>query len=450
MTEQPPRPTPASTASAQPDRSAFGGPIGGVAMMICLPLLSVYLWVCIHRFDGALVLPDLDLLAQLPAPNLSSLLYLSGWFAFQLALDLYLPGRVYLNQPQRDGRRLTYRLNGLASLCVTLLALGVLLATGLVSGASTLAQLGPLLITAIIVAYLLSLFLYVYGKRYRPEGDVRPQVGQLAVQPDGSASVVASGPVNLAHVAYDYFMGTALNPRIGRLDLKMFCESKIGMTSWIVLTLLMAHAEYQISGALSLAMLLVCLFQLVYVVDFFWFEEAMLSTWDINNENYGFMLAFGFTVWMPFNFSLQAQYLVHNTPHVPGWLAALLVLLNFAGYFVFRTSNLQKHRFRTVPGAKIWGREPSFIQTQRGTRLLTAGWWGIARHSNYFGDLLMALAWCIPCGFSHITPYFYFIYFAPLLIDRERRDDRHCARKYGGDWVRYCTAVKYRIVPFLY
>lgn len=418
-------------------------------MMVCLPVLTVYLWICIHRHGGALVLPSAELLGQVPAPTLKSLVLVAGWVAFQVALDLYLPGRDYLGLVQRDGRRLMYRLNGLASLVVTLLLLGGLVAADVISGSAMLAQLGSLLVTSILVAYALGLFLYVYGRRYVPR-DAPLQPSSVSLQADGSLALSGTAAIPLRTVIYDYFMGTSLNPRIGRLDLKMFCESKLGMTSWMVLTLLMAHAEYQLKGELSLPMVLVCLFQFVYVVDFYFFEEAMLSTWDINNENYGYMLAFGFVVWMPFNFSLQAQYLVHNTPSLPGWGAALLVALNFAGYYVFRTSNLQKHRFRTVPGAKIWGREPSYIQTQRGTRLLTSGWWGMARHSNYFGDLLMALAWCMPCGFSHLTPYFYFIYFAPLLIDRERRDDRHCAGKYGPDWVRYCQAVKYRIVPFLY
>jgi protein-S-isoprenylcysteine O-methyltransferase Ste14 len=62
----------------------------------------------------------------------------------------------------------------------------------------------------------------------------------------------------------------------------------------------------------------------------------------------------------------------------------------------------------------------------------------------------MALAWCLPTGASHIPPYFYFIYFAPLLIDRERRDHRECKKKYGDDWDTYCAKVKYRIIPFLY
>lgn len=432
------------------ERLAFGGPVGAVAMMVLLPLLSVYLWICVHRFGGALVVPTSSVLAELPMPTAASVFWVAAWVAFQLALDLYLPGRAYKGLPQRDGRRLVYRLNGLFSLCVTLAVVGGLVAAGLVRGSMVVDMLGPLLVTSILFAYLLSAFLYVYGKRYQPPEQPEPTAAQVVMQPDGSLALESSQALRLDKAAYDYFMGTGLNPRIGKLDLKMFFESKIGMTTWIVLTLLMAHAEYEREGALSLAMIVVCLFQLAYVVDFYWFEEAMLSTWDINYENYGFMLAFGFVVWMPFNFSLQAQYLVYGAPELSLLAVAGLAVLNFTGYYIFRSSNLQKHRFKTVPGTKIWGREPEFIQTQRGTRLLAAGWWGLARHCNYLGDLMMALAWCLTCGFGHIVPYFYFIYFAPLLIDRERRDDQHCADKYGEDWKRYSKRVPYRIIPYVY
>lgn len=27
-----------------------------------------------------------------------------------------------------------------------------------------------------------------------------------------------------------------------------------------------------------------------------------------------------------------------------------------------------------------------------------SGWWGMVRHPNYLGDLIMALAWSLPCG----------------------------------------------------
>jgi Delta14-sterol reductase len=421
----------ASTATdTTQERLSFGGPRGALLMMTLLPALTVYLWASVHLHGGALVWPSLALLRALPAPSLSAFAWLLGFIAFQLTLDVGLPGRDYTGFPQKDGRRRNYRLNGFSSLLITLAVLGALLGSGAVRGTEALAQLGPLLVTSILLSYAFSVFLYLYGQR-----EPLPEAPQLT---------------GARRVLYDYFMGTGLNPRVGRVDLKMFMESKIGMTGWLVLTILMADAEYERTGTLSAAMGLVCLFQALYACDFFWFEEAMLSTWDINQENYGFMLAFAFLTWMPFNFSLQSQYLVYADPQLPASALLALIALNFGGYYVFRSSNLQKHRFRSVPDTKIWGREPAFIETQRGTRLLASGWWGLARHSNYLGDLMMALAWCLTCGISHIVPYFYFIYFTPLLIDRERRDDEHCAHKYGSDWDKYRARVKWRIVPFVY
>jgi protein-S-isoprenylcysteine O-methyltransferase Ste14 len=82
--------------------------------------------------------------------------------------------------------------------------------------------------------------------------------------------------------------------------------------------------------------------------------------------------------------------------------------------------------------------------------LLTSGWWGVARHMNYFGDLLMGLAWCATTGLSTPLTYFYIVYFTILLVHRERRDHEMCATRYGADWNAYCERVPYRIVPGLY
>ncbi|MBI4957693.1 MAG: hypothetical protein HY908_37145 [Myxococcales bacterium] len=417
-------PVSAAVPAAEPAPAAHAPSLWGpLALIVTMPVVSLYLWVCIHRHGGALVVPSLD---ELPLPSLRAAGYLAAWLAFQIVLQLVLPGRTVEGLPGLDGVRLRYRLNGLLSLVVSVAVLAGLWAGGVVSGATVLAELGALLVVAILASFALGLFLYAYGLRSR-----RPE------QRSG-------------RFVHDFFMGTARNPRIGDFDLKLFFESKIGMTTWLALALAMAAAEHERDGALSAPMVLVCAFQLLYVVDFYLFESAMLSTWDINHENYGFMLAFAFLVWMPFNFSLQAQYLVYASPSLPAWATVALVLMNAGGYYVFRSSNLQKHAFRTRPGARIWGKAPTSIQTARGTALLTSGWWGLARHANYLGDLTMALAWCLPCGFSHVPPYFYFIYFAPLLIDRERRDHRHCAAKYGADWDAYCRRVRYRIVPGIY
>ena len=61
----------------------------------------------------------------------------------------------------------------------------------------------------------------------------------------------------------------------------------------------------------------VCLFQLFYIVDYYFHEEAILSTWDVKHERFGWMLCFGDLVWVPFTYSLQAQYLLSHPRDLP-------------------------------------------------------------------------------------------------------------------------------------
>lgn len=89
----------------------------------------------------------------------------------------------------------------------------------------------------------------------------------------------------------------------------------------------MLQKQYQQMGYVSTSMWLVCLFQFIYVLDALWFEKAILSTMDIVHDGFGFMLAFGDLVWVPFTYSLQARYLVDH-PQVrqhPTVLASVLV-----------------------------------------------------------------------------------------------------------------------------
>lgn len=78
----------------------------------------------------------------------------------------------------------------------------------------------------------------------------------------------------------------------------------------------------------------------------------MLTTWDIINEEFGYMLVFGDYVFIPFVFSVQCHYLI-NYPDNEGILNVLYFIVNmalfFIGYYIFRTSNSQKNQFKTEP-----------------------------------------------------------------------------------------------------
>jgi protein-S-isoprenylcysteine O-methyltransferase Ste14 len=395
-------------------------------MLILCPAVTWYVTIAIRYYDGALVLPDREFVSHIAAPNALTLTFYLAWFALQMLFAAVLPGRLERGVELEAGRALEYRLNGLGSFILTLAVAAAAVLSGWLPTTFLYDQLDPLLSSANIVVMLLCFYMFALGRKQ------------------------ASRKERLLNPLEAYVVGAALNPRTRTFDWKFFCESRPGMILWVLIDLSFAAAQLARHGHVSNAMLLVCAFQLLYVSDYFVMEEAILTTWDIRHEPFGFMLCWGSLVWVPFTFSLQALYLVDHPHDLSAAHAVALVLLNLTGYAIFRGANLQKHRFRRSHEATIWGKPPEFIQTQRGTKLLVSGFWGIARHSNYLGDLMMGLAWCMTTGFSRVLPYFYFIYFVILLVHRERRDHHHCARKYGHDWDAYTSRVRWRILPFVY
>jgi delta14-sterol reductase/lamin-B receptor len=167
---------------------------------------------------------------------------------------------------------------------------------------------------------------------------------------------------------------------------------------------------------------------------------------DITTDGFGFMLVLGDLAWVPFTYSVQARYLVKHDPHLSYTALAVILAIHMFGYLVFRGSNGQKDAFRRNPNDPALA-HLTFLQTKRGTKLLTSGWWGMARKINYTGDWIMGVTWCLVCGFDSIVPYYYAIYFLILLVHRSIRDDHMCHGKYGDDWQTYKKLVPYRFVP---
>jgi protein-S-isoprenylcysteine O-methyltransferase Ste14 len=423
-----------TTAAALGGRAALLRPsatTGNVAMTIvmlpALPAVVYYFWYCLTFADGHPVLPSLDMVRRIPLPTWTSVAIVSGWLLFQALLQVCVAGKMVKGAPLSDGSRLTYKMNGWLAWWLTWVALAAGAVLQLYSPAKLADEFGNLLTTTNILTCALGLYLYWHGRHFGAHDE------------------------NVSHNAvYDFWLGTALNPRFGNFDLKLFFEARPGLIAWVVLDFAFAAKQFQLNGFISNSMILICAFHFCYIADFFANEEAILSTWDIRHENFGWMLCWGDLVWVPFTYTIQAQYLVRHANDLPWWGIVVVLSLNVAGYTIFRGANIQKHRFRGNPEKTIWGKPPAYIRTASGSLLLISGWWGLARHMNYLGDLLMALAWCLTCGFSSPLPYFYVTYLTVLLIHRERRDNDRCARHYAEDWDAYCNKVRYRIIPGVY
>ncbi|XP_007481543.1 delta(14)-sterol reductase LBR [Monodelphis domestica] len=415
--------------STEPEELEFGGGIGAFSIMIGLPVMLFMLLLMCKQKDPSFVNlpPPLPSLASLWETRVFGVCLL--WFFLQALFHLLPIGKVVEGTPLYSGRRLKYRLNGFYAFILTSVVIGTSLYWG-IELYYVYDHFLQFAVAATVFSVALSIYLYVRSLK---------------------ASNNELSPGKSGNIIYDFFIGRELNPRIGHFDLKYFCELRPGLIGWVVINLIMLLAEMKVQGrdTPSLAMILVNSFQLLYVVDALWHEEALLTTMDIMHDGFGFMLAFGDLVWVPFVYSLQAFYLVSHPNEVSWLFASVIIALKLSGYIIFRCANSQKNAFRKNPNDPRLA-HLKVIHTSSGKNLLVSGWWGFVRHPNYLGDLIMALSWSLPCGFNHILPYIYVIYFTILLIHREARDEHQCEKKYGLAWEKYCQRVPYRIFPYIY
>ncbi|KAK0532609.1 erg24, C-14 sterol reductase [Tilletia horrida] len=419
------------------EHTEFGGTPGALFVSTSVPFITYYLFYACNEAVGCPLLPaQLDfspiftLLRQGVLDTLTDstgwALYF-GWYAFTVLAWAVLPGKWVPGTVLRNGDKLEYKINAMATFVAAgLLAAGWIAVLG-VESFTVWYDHWPTLVTASLAnAFTQAVYCYVSSF--------------------GQGKLTAAGG-NTGNPIFDWFIGRELNPRIGSFDIKSFNELRPGLILWAVLDISCACKQYvRLNGRITDSMVLVVIFHAWYVVDALYNESAILTTMDITTDGFGFMLSVGDLTWVPFVYSLQARYLAFH-PLDLGLLGVLGVLaVNLTGYYIFRSANGEKDQFRRGLNPK----NLQFMTTSSGRKLLTSGWWGRSRHPNYFGDLVMALAWSLPTGFETPITYFYVAYFTVLLVHRQMRDDEACKGKYGKDWHVYCSKVPYRIVPYVY
>ncbi|KAF9680169.1 hypothetical protein SADUNF_Sadunf06G0093100 [Salix dunnii] len=321
---------------------------------------------------------DLDYLLAFPSWN--SVAILVTFFTYLAIAGSLIPAKLVPGVTLQDGSRLHYRCNGLLSMLLLALLLGVGAKMGLLS-------------------LTVALALYAAGCKSRNQ----------------SSSLKPHVTGNLIH---DWWFGVQLNPSFLGIDLKFFFV-RSGMMGWLFINLSVLAKTIQ-SATLSHSMILYQIFCLIYIMDYFFYEEYMTSTWDIIAERLGFMLVFGDLVWIPFTFSIQAcdcepdiyvkelslllvalqslscfykgrsvescmrsskmwdfleivggWWLLGNKVELTTAAAIVNCFVFLIGYLVFRGANKQKHDFKKNPKALIWGKLPKVV----GGKLLASGYW---------------------------------------------------------------------------
>ncbi|CAJ1433341.1 unnamed protein product [Effrenium voratum] len=264
----------------------------------------------------------------------------------------------------------------------------------------------------------------------------------------------------------DYLWGTELYPRVLGFDLKRFINCRFSMTYWQLAGLSFCYRSYTLHGAMDWGLFFSAVSQYLYLFKFFMWEMGYMRSIDIIVDRAGFEIQWGCLVWVPAVYTLHTRFLVPNPSGLSFGPAAALFALSMAGVVLNYLADRERDVFRATNGkALVWGKKPEFItakyetvdrdtgaKTQKTSLLLASGFWGVARHFQYFFELTAAWSWCLLANpaVNGVIPLFYAAFLTGLLLDRANRDSHKCKLKYGKFYDEYCKLVPYKILPGIY
>jgi hypothetical protein len=253
---------------------------------------------------------------------------------------------------------------------------------------------------------------------------------------------------------FDLYLGRLENPQWagGRVDAKMFLYLAGAVMLELNVLSFTAHHVLLHRADPSPGVLLYAFLFTFFVAEYLSFEKVHLYTYDFFAERVGFKLGWGCLVFYPFFYCIGLWTVAElPNPHTSTPVLAAYGLVFFCGWGLSRGANLQKFLFKTQPGAKLFGLIAPAAVTAGDKRLLYSGFWGLSRHINYLGEILMAVGLTLSLGYpENVYPWLYPLYYVGLLVPRQYADDKRCAGKYGALWEEYCRKVPYRIIPWVY
>ncbi len=430
-----------------------------VGIMTFCPCLVFYFWMSLEWYNGALTGPIGTMVHmgvggaleswwnRAPTITWTTVQLYVFWFCLQALLMVTLPSKKWTGKVTFAGNQMEYTcVNGLYAWIVShVLFLVGSIGLGLFKPTIIYDNWGSLMLLMQLMGFTFTFLFYVKGRLW----------------PTCSSDTRHTG-----NLFYDLYWGLELNPRLmpgtkqnSWFDIKLFMNGRPGIVAWTMINMSCAFKQYENLGYVTNSMLLVNFLHAVYVLDFFYHEAWYIGTIDIIHDRMGFYLAWGDLCWLPCMYTLQSFYLVKNPLVLDRWVALALLTIGLTGYYIFRAANNQKDYFRTTNGERtIWNVMPEWIPATymsgdgmvHDTKILCSGFWGLSRHFNYLGDLMMCFAFCAACGVKHLLPHFYLLYMTILLVQRGYRDDERCELKYGAAWREYQKRVPYRIIPYVY
>lgn len=247
----------------------FCGPGGVSSMMIGFPLLMYYMWIGATFYGGHFPVPDstqsftdfighlVDLVLEHAFPNLKAWKIYWTFFIVEAAFYCFLPGVQGYGKPldHEGGKQLAYHCSAVWSFYITILGAAALHFTNVFPLHTVIDEFGPILSVAIISGFLVAIAAYA-SAWYR---DAQHRMTE--------------------YFAYDFFMGSELNPRIGPLDFKMFFMVRMPWFILFGITCATAAKQYEQYGYVSSELLFLVLAHFLYANACAKGEECILTTW---------------------------------------------------------------------------------------------------------------------------------------------------------------------------
>ncbi|XP_018327297.1 lamin-B receptor [Agrilus planipennis] len=421
------------------DRYEFGGSIGALALMCFIPVTVYGINLSCNRNSCSFTkIPDLENLKKV-----SSYFDLSAWtaffvFALALMISSALPfgGKKVTGLLNKEGI-LEYRMNGLFSAIILSTLTIALSIYGFPVVQIVTEKYFQMITASLIFGILLSVILYLRSRHV-------------------SVSALNPHAVTRSHI-YNFWMGRELNPRFfGVVDVKMYLYRFVIISSLIINGIFLfkkmlpptpiSSVSVMKKIAMSPTASVLALLQGVYLLDGLLFESSWVTSFEIQYEGVGWMLAVGYVMY-PFMSTTILKYVTEHNIELPWFQLVAAIILFVIGYILLRGSNSQKDSFRKNPY------DPSLshletIPTTQGKRLLASGYWGWVRHPNYLGDILILISFTF--FVKSVPPLLFCLLNILFLISRARRDGLRCKQRYGAAWDIYCQRVKYIFLPKIY
>ena len=351
---------------------------------------------------------------------------------------------------------LEYRYNGFYTLLTVLFGLYYLSTRGLFDPHDYYQCYWPMCRAAFTLGLSVSLYLYFRGTALVRQGLVDRGSSCLTVNSPRSRAAKATQEFDKRSTLEHFYCGIEWNPKIFNVDIKMF-NYLVGAVALAcnVLAAAATHAANRPTG-MSNAMWAYLIPMGWFLCEYMWFENVHVYTYDIFRERTGLKMVWGCFFFYPFFYcigvwSIVQHFTVPNAADVSPAVATGCVVLFFMGWALTRGANLQKFGWRHNKAPMFLGRANETVVGSKG-RLLVSGFWGLARHINYTGEIIQGLSLALP-GYlvsGSFLPFLYPVYYVLLFVGRDQDDDKSCQEKYGKAWDKYVAMVPYRMVPGIY